>query len=84
MQVKNKLNNEIKHHHHESKQQKVYQSQKWDPKMMKMKGSSEDTRTINSYLETIKSKVNHTQIILECQEKPTTLEKFMSAYLRRK
>jgi len=40
----------------------------WDPKMMKMKGSSEEARTINSYLESIKSKVNQIQIILEYQQ----------------
>ncbi|GAA4795562.1 site-specific integrase [Olivibacter ginsenosidimutans] len=56
----------------------------WDPKMMKMKGSSEEARTINSYLETIKSKVNQTQIILEYQEEPVTLEKFMNAYVGKK
>ncbi len=63
---------------------KFINPKQWDPKMMKMKGSSEEARTINSYLETIKSKVNQTQIILEYQEEPITLEKFMSAYLGKK
>lgn len=63
---------------------KFINPKQWDPKMMKMKGSREEARTINSYLENIKSKVNQTQIILEYQEEPITLEKFMSAYLGKK
>lgn len=63
---------------------KFINPKQWDPKMMKMKGTTEEARTINSHLENIKSKVNQTQIILEYQEEPVTLEKFMNAYLGKK
>jgi site-specific recombinase XerD len=60
---------------------KFINPKQWEAKMMKMKGNTEEARSINSYLESIKSKVNQIQIILEYQEEPITLEKFMSAYL---
>ncbi|MEN5196538.1 RteC domain-containing protein [Sphingobacterium faecium] len=54
---------------------------KWDPKTMKMKGTTEEARSINSYLESIKNKLTQTQIVLEYQGTELTLEKFMCAYL---
>ncbi|MEN5435831.1 site-specific integrase [Sphingobacterium faecium] len=60
---------------------KFITSAKWDPKTMKMKGTTEEARSINSYLESIKNKLTQTQIVLEYQGTELTLEKFMCAYL---
>lgn len=54
---------------------------KWEQKTMKMKGTTEEARSINSYLDAIKNKLIQTQIVLEYQSTALTLEKFMSAYL---
>lgn len=53
---------------------------KWDQKTMKIKGSTEEARSINNYLESIKNKLTQSQVILEYQSVNITLDNFMSAY----
>src|SRR5690606_30206231 len=53
----------------------------WDQKMMKMKGNTEEARSINSYLEKLKAKITQTQIVLEYQEIALTLESFMNVFI---
>lgn len=53
----------------------------WDPVMMKMKGSSEEARSINSYLESTKNKLTQTQIVLAYQGIDLNIVNFMDAYL---
>ncbi|MFD2555443.1 site-specific integrase [Sphingobacterium tabacisoli] len=53
---------------------------KWDQKTMKIKGSTEEARSINNYLESIKNKLTQTQVILEYQSVNITLDNFMNAY----
>lgn len=53
---------------------------KWDHQTMKMKGNTEEARSINNYLESIKNKLTQTQVILEYQSVNITLDNFMSAY----
>ncbi|WP_134091066.1 site-specific integrase [Olivibacter sp. XZL3] len=53
----------------------------WDQKMMKMKGNTEEARSINSYLEKLKAKITQTQIVLEYQEIALTLESFMHVFI---
>ena len=53
---------------------------KWDQKTMKIKGSTEEARSINNYLESIKNKLTQPQVIHEYQSVNITLDTFMSAY----
>lgn len=53
---------------------------KWDQKTMKMKGNTEEARSINSYLDSIKNKLTHTQVVLEYQSNDITIDTFMNAY----
>ncbi len=59
---------------------KFIDPKKWDAAQMKMKGNTEEARAINSYLETMKSKITHTQVMLQYQGTPVTLKSFMNAY----
>ena len=52
----------------------------WNPKNSVMKGSSEEARTINSYLQSIKNKIAQTQVIMSYQAVEITLENFMNIY----
>ncbi|MBL1408830.1 site-specific integrase [Sphingobacterium faecale] len=53
---------------------------KWDQKTMKMKGNTEEARSINNYLDSIKNKLTQTQVVLEYQSTQITLDNFMNAY----
>ncbi|GAA4790729.1 hypothetical protein GCM10023231_18300 [Olivibacter ginsenosidimutans] len=60
---------------------KFINPKQWDQKMMKMKGNTEEARSINSYLEKLKAKITQTQIVLEYQEIALTLESFMHVFI---
>lgn len=60
---------------------KFITSSKWDQKTMKMKGTNEEARSINSYLESLKNKLTQTQIMLEYQGTLINIDNFMNAYL---
>ena len=54
---------------------------KWSPELSKMKGSSEEARTINSYLDLMKSKVLGIQMELIHKNEDLSLENFKSRIL---
>lgn len=53
---------------------------KWDQKKMKMNGNTEEARSINSYLDSVRNKLTQTQVVLEYQAANMTLDTFMNAY----
>lgn len=53
---------------------------KWEQKKMKMKGNTEEARSINSYLDSLRNKLTQTQVVLEYQAANITLDTFMNAY----
>ncbi len=55
----------------------------WDQKAMKLKGNSEESRSINSYLDSVKSKVIQTQTLLEYSNAEITLALFMDNFAGR-
>ena len=54
---------------------------KWSPELSKMKGSSEEARTINNYLDLMKSKVFDIQMKLIHKNEELSLENFKSRIL---
>lgn len=54
---------------------------KWSPELSKMKGSSEEARTLNSYLDLMKSKVFDVQMELIHKNEELSLENFKSRIL---
>ena len=54
---------------------------KWSPELSKMKGNSEEARTLNSYLDLMKSKVFDVQMELIHKNEDLSLENFKSRIL---
>lgn len=54
---------------------------KWSPELSKMKGNSEEARTLNSYLDLMKSKVFDVQMELIHKNEELSLENFKSRIL---
>jgi site-specific recombinase XerD len=57
---------------------KFIEKSKWSPEQSKMKGNSEEARTINNYLDLIKSKVFDIQMELLHKNEDLTIENFKS------
>ncbi|MFV8336514.1 phage integrase SAM-like domain and Arm DNA-binding domain-containing protein [Flavobacterium sp. RSP29] len=60
---------------------KFIEKSKWSPEISKMKGSSEEARTLNSYLDLMKSKVFDIQMELIHKNEELSLENFKSRIL---
>jgi site-specific recombinase XerD len=60
---------------------KFIEKSKWSPELSKMKGSSEEARTINNYLDLMKSKVFDIQMQLIHKNEELSLENFKSRIL---
>lgn len=60
---------------------KFIDKSKWSPELSKMKGNSEEARTINNYLDLIKSKVFDIQMELIHKNEELSLENFKSRIL---
>ena len=60
---------------------KFIEKSKWSPELSKMKGSSEEARTINNYLDLMKSKVFDIQMELIHKNEELSLENFKSRIL---
>lgn len=60
---------------------KFIEKSKWSPELSKMKGSSEEARTINNYLDLMKSKVFNIQMELIHKNEELSLENFKSRIL---
>ena len=60
---------------------KFIEKSKWSPELSKMKGSSEEARTINNYLDLMKSKVFQIQMELIHKNEELSLENFKSRIL---
>ena len=60
---------------------KFIEKSKWSPELSKMKGSSEEARTFNNYLDLMKSKVFHIQMELIHKNEELSLENFKSRIL---
>ena len=57
---------------------KFIEKSKWSTEQSKMKGNSEEARTINNYLDLIKSKVFDIQMVLLHKNEDLTIENFKS------
>ena len=60
---------------------KFIEKSKWSPEKSKMKGSSEEARTLNNYLDLMKSKVFDIQMELIHKNKELSMENFKSRIL---
>lgn len=60
---------------------KFIEKSKWSPELSKMKGSSEEARTLNNYLDLMKSKVFNIQMELLHKNEDLSLENFKSRIL---
>lgn len=60
---------------------KFIEKSKWSPELSKMKGSTEEARTINNYLDLMKSKVFDIQMELIHKNEELSLENFKSRIL---
>lgn len=60
---------------------KFIEKSKWSPELSKMKGNSEEARTINNYLDLMKSKVFDIQMELIHKNEELSLENFKSRIL---
>lgn len=60
---------------------KFIEKSKWLPELCKMKGSTEEARSINSYLDMIKSKVLGAELELLHKNEDLTIENFQSILL---
>lgn len=60
---------------------KFIEKAKWSPELSKMKGNSEEARTINNYLDLMKSKVFDIQMELIHKNEELSLENFKSRIL---
>lgn len=63
---------------------KFIDPKKWDEKAMRVKGNSEEARTINSYLDSIRLQINQTHLKLAFQGGSVSLENFMETYSGKK
>lgn len=59
---------------------KFIDPKKWDSKQMKVKGTTEEARSINQYLESLRNKITQTQVMLQYQEVPLTVKSFLTAF----
>ena len=59
---------------------KFIEKSKWSPEQSKMKGNSEEARTINNYLDLMKSKVFDIQMELLHKNDDLTIENFKSNF----
>ena len=57
---------------------------KWDEKTMRVKGNTEEARTINSYLESIRNKITQMQIHFQFQDSEVTIDQFMNLLVGKK
>lgn len=57
---------------------------KWDEKAMRVKGNSEQARAINSYLDSIRYKINQIHLQLQYKSHPITLDMFLDLYTGKK
>lgn len=55
---------------------KFIEKSKWADHLSKMKGNSEEARSINMYVDSIKTEVNNIEMILKNQNKPLTIGNF--------
>lgn len=60
---------------------KFIEKSKWSPEMTKMKGQSEEARSVNSYLEMIRSKVFGAELELLHKNEDLTIENFQAILL---
>ena len=60
---------------------KFIDKDKWSPKLAKMKGSTEEARSINNYLEMMRSKVLSTEMDLLHKEEEISIENFQTILL---
>ena len=60
---------------------KFIEKSKWSPELSKMKGNSEEARTLNNYLDLMKSKVFDVQMELIHKNEELSLENFKSRIL---
>jgi len=60
---------------------KFIEKSKWSPEMTKMKGQSEEARSVNSYLEMIRSKVLGAELELLHKNEDITIENFQAILL---
>ena len=60
---------------------KFIEKSKWSPELAKMKGQSEEARSINSYLDMMRSKVLGAELQLLNKKEDLTLENFQSILL---
>ncbi|GAA4026801.1 site-specific integrase [Flavobacterium cheonhonense] len=60
---------------------KFIEKSKWSPEMTKMKGQSEEARSVNSYLEMIRSKVLGAELELLHKNEDLTIENFQAILL---
>src|SRR5690606_5118601 len=63
---------------------KFIDPKKWDEKGMRVRGNSEEARTINSYLDTIRLQINQTHLKLSFQGEAVSLDNFMETYSGKK
>lgn len=60
---------------------KFIDSSKWSPEMSKMKGNTENARSLNEYLDLLKSKIFDIQMELIHRNEPLTIEVFKNRLL---
>jgi site-specific recombinase XerD len=60
---------------------KFIDSSKWSPEMSKMKGNTENARSLNEYLDLLKSKILDIQMELIHRNEPLTIEVFKNRLL---
>lgn len=59
---------------------KYIKPNQWDAKLTKVKGNTEEARSINSYLEQQKAKLTQIELFLTYQNIPITIDTFMNAF----
>lgn len=60
---------------------KYVDPQKWDERSMRVKGNTEEARTINSYLDSLRNKIIQTELHFQYQDEPVSLQEFMNVLL---
>jgi len=63
---------------------KYIDPKKWDQRTMRVKGNSEEARTLNSYLDVLQNKITQTQIHFQFLDTPVTVDQFVATLLGRK
>ena len=62
---------------------KFIEKLKWCPKLIKVKGNSEEARSINMYVDSIKTEINNIEMTLKNQMKPLTIGNFKKLLFKR-